>query len=140
MKLSGICFKQIYSTLNKTIVPHITQYKSYFYIIQSIYQSVIFILVLLVNKLYLLHVSPNVMICYLYIGEWHKNQRLWLCSDYSTNHRSSEQSASDHQSKPNHKVIQSGYQEIHWYPALQRLQIPRRGESVRKLQCFLKCK
>lgn len=69
MKLFGICFKQVYSTLNKTIVPHITQYKSYL-------QSIIFILVLLVNKLYLLHVSPNVMICYLYIGEWHKNQRL----------------------------------------------------------------
>lgn len=30
MKLFGICFKQVYSTLNKTIVLHITQYKSYF--------------------------------------------------------------------------------------------------------------
>lgn len=69
MKLFVTYFKLVYSTLNKTIVPHITQYKSYFH-------SIMFILVLLVNKLYLLHVSPNAMICYLYIGEWHKNQRL----------------------------------------------------------------
>ena len=71
------------------------------------------------------------------VGQWNKNQRLWLCADNSINHRGRQQFVPDHQSKPHNQVRKSGNQETGWYPALQRLPFLWRGKDLPEFQCIV---
>ena len=71
------------------------------------------------------------------VGQWNKNQRLWLCADNSVNHRGRQQFVPDHQSKPHNQVRKSGNQETGWYPALQRLPLLWWGKDLPEFQCIV---